>query len=54
VAVGRTVDQRAHRDVGAGTRPVLDHDRLAEAGPDLLADRARDDVDRATGREADQ
>jgi hypothetical protein len=54
VAVGRAVDQLANRDVARGTRLVLDHHRLPEARRDLLSHRARDDVHRAPGSEADQ
>ncbi len=54
MAVRRAVDQRAQRDVGAGTGFVLDHHGLAQAGRDLLADGARDDVHRTARCEADQ
>src|SRR5215468_1184200 len=36
-------------DIGAGARPILDDERLAEALGELLADQARDNVSSAAG-----
>jgi NAD(P)-dependent dehydrogenase (short-subunit alcohol dehydrogenase family) len=54
-----TVRRRSHDDFGAnitaGTRPVLDDERLAEALQQPLTDQARDDVGRAaSGKGGDQ
>ena len=53
VTIGRAVDQRLGRDVGAGARPVVHDHRLAERGLQVLSDRARDDVHRAAGAVTD-
>ena len=50
VAVGRRLRQRFRGDDAAGAGAVLDHDRLAPALRQFVAERARHDVDRAAGR----
>src|SRR5215467_8880207 len=47
VAVGRRTYNRLGADIAAATRPVVDHELLAEALRQPLTDQARDDVRRA-------
>ena len=49
VAVGRGLRAGAGADVERPARPVLDHDRLAEALVQLLGERAHEDVAGAAG-----
>ena len=51
VAVGRGARQLGRADRAALAWLVLDHDRLAERGAELLANHARQDVGGAAGRE---
>ena len=53
VAVGRRAHHRLGRDVAAGARPALDHERLPEPLGQPLADEPGEDVGRAAGRKAD-
>ena len=53
VTVGGRMGDRIGADVGAGARPVLDNELLAEALRQPLADQTRDDVEGAAGRNAD-
>ena len=41
VAVGRRLGGELGADRAAGAGPIVDDDRLAEIGPELLRDRAR-------------
>ncbi len=50
VAVRRGFRRRLRREGAAGAGPVLDDDRLPEALGELVAEGARNDVDRAAGR----
>ena len=43
--------ERIDRDDGVAARPVLDHDRLAPFGRELVGEQARGDVDAAAGPE---
>src|SRR5262249_1479803 len=49
VAVWRRLHDYLGSDIGAGARPILDDERLAEALGELLADQARDNVGSAAG-----
>ena len=51
VAVGRRLGDRVGADIAAGADPVVDHDLLAQPGPQPLRQDARDDVGAAAGRE---
>jgi hypothetical protein len=51
--VGRAFRHNLGREVAAGARAVLHHHLLAPALGELLANRAREDVARPAGREAD-
>ena len=50
VAVGRRGGGDLRADKAVCARPVLDHERLAEQRPDLLAELAREEIDAAAGR----
>ena len=50
VAVGRRGHQRLRGDHAARARPVFDDDALAPLPRDHIAQRAREDIDRAAGR----
>src|SRR5262245_58477271 len=53
VAVGRGTHDRLGGDVAAGSRTVVDDERLTEPLREPLTDQARRDVRTASGREAD-
>jgi hypothetical protein len=53
VTVRRRVHDRLGADIAAGAGPVLDHDRLTETIRQKLRGHARDNVDLAAGRKAD-
>ena len=46
VAVGRRANHRLGREIGGGTRPAFDHNRLAEPLRKPLAGQSRGDVGR--------
>jgi hypothetical protein len=47
VAVGLRFGDNFGREVAGGARPVVDHDRLAEAAAELVAEEPRQHVERA-------
>ena len=49
IAVGRRILAGPRADILHAARPVLDHDRLAERGPEFFAERAHEDVADAAG-----
>src|SRR5262245_42692298 len=53
VAVGGRAYDRLGTDIAAGTRPILDHERLAEPLRKPLPHQAREDVIRTAGSKAD-
>src|SRR5262245_27725331 len=53
IAVGRRAHDRLGRDIGAGARPILDNEWLAQPLLQPLSDHARADVSGAAGGETD-
>ena len=53
VAVGRRPVERVGADLGHAARPIVDHDRLAEARAQFVGEQAAHDVDQAAGRRRD-
>ena len=53
IAVRRRMRDQLAGDIAAGTRTVIDDDRLSEQAGELIGDDARQDVARAAGRKAD-
>ena len=51
VSIGVGLGDDGAADGAAGARPVVDHDRLAEAVRHLLADDAAEEIGRSTRRE---